>query len=552
LLPRKALIGAPDETMVDTVMAGMRARNVLMVYPRFVADSFFNFRAACEAIGRRSAAAPLGLITVAALLPPEWSVRFLDRNVEELTERDLAWADLVMTGGMIVQQRDTLDIVRMCRARAIPVAVGGPDATSSPHVYRDADFQVIGEAEDIMADFAAAVDGGAEHGVFEAAKFQIDVGKSPIPRFDLLKLENYVSVGVQFSRGCPFTCEFCDIIELYGRVPRTKTNDQMLAELDALYRLGWRGMVEFVDDNLIGNKKALKKFLPELARWLQARGYPFEFATEASINLADDDELLDLLRQANFFTVFVGIESPDTDTLIAARKKQNTGRSIVESIHKIYAAGIFVSAGFIVGFDTEDSSVSSEMVALIEDAALPVCMVALLSALPSTQLTRRLAKEGRLHRDYEIMHFSNLNFTLNFETRRPAVEVMRDCQAVIRRIYDAPSYFARVRRLARTLDCRGRRARTPIRRDLYEASRLVWHAMVRDTAMRAEVWRTVADCLRHNPRSLRAVLKLSLVYLHLGPFSRYAVNVLDQRMASDAGPRQQSVMARQLQAVAPV
>jgi radical SAM superfamily enzyme YgiQ (UPF0313 family) len=552
LLPRKALIGAPDETMVDTVMAGMRARNVLMVYPRFVADSFFNFRAACEAIGRRSAAAPLGLITVAALLPPEWSVRFLDRNVEELTERDLAWADLVMTGGMIVQQRDTLDIVRMCRARATPVAVGGPDATSSPHVYRDADFQVIGEAEDIMADFVAAVDGGAERGVFEAAKFQIDVGKSPIPRFDLLKLENYVSVGVQFSRGCPFTCEFCDIIELYGRVPRTKTNDQMLAELDALYRLGWRGMVEFVDDNLIGNKKALKKFLPELARWLQARGYPFEFATEASINLADDDKLLDLLRQANFFTVFVGIESPDTDTLIAARKKQNTGRSIVESIHKIYAAGIFVSAGFIVGFDTEDSSVSSEMVALIEDAALPVCMVALLSALPSTQLTRRLAKEGRLHRDYEIMHFSNLNFTLNFETRRPAVEVMRDCQAVIRRIYDAPSYFARVRRLARTLDCRGRRARTPIRRDLYEASRLVWHAMVRDTAMRAEVWRTVADCLWHNPRSLRAVLKLSLVYLHLGPFSRYAVNVLDQRMASDAGPRQQSVMARQLQAVAPV
>ena len=538
--------------MVDTVMAGMRARNVLMVYPRFVADSFFNFRAACEAIGRRSAAAPLGLITVAALLPPEWSVRFLDRNVEELTERDLAWADLVMTGGMIVQQRDTLDIVRMCRARAIPVAVGGPDATSSPHVYRDADFQVIGEAEDIMADFVAAVDGGAERGVFEAAKFQIDVGKSPIPRFDLLKLENYVSVGVQFSRGCPFTCEFCDIIELYGRVPRTKTNDQMLAELDALYRLGWRGMVEFVDDNLIGNKKALKKFLPELARWLQARGYPFEFATEASINLADDDKLLDLLRQANFFTVFVGIESPDTDTLIAARKKQNTGRSIVESIHKIYAAGIFVSAGFIVGFDTEDSSVSSEMVALIEDAALPVCMVALLSALPSTQLTRRLAKEGRLHRDYEIMHFSNLNFTLNFETRRPAVEVMRDCQAVIRRIYDAPSYFARVRRLTRALDCRGRRARTPIRRDLYEASRLVWHAMVRDAAMRAEVWRTVVDCLWHNPRSLRAVLKLSLVYLHLGPFSRYAVNVLDQRMASDAGPRQRSVMARQLRPVAPV
>lgn len=533
-------------------MAGMRGRNVLMVYPRFVADSFFNFRAACEAIGRRCGAAPLGLITVAALLPPEWSVRFHDRNVDELTERDLEWADLVMTGGMIVQQRDTLDIVKICRARGIPVAVGGPDATSSAHVYREADFQVIGEAEDIMADFVAAVEGGAEHGVFEAVKFQIDVRKSPIPRFDLLKLENYLSVGVQFSRGCPFTCEFCDIIELYGRVPRTKTNAQMLAELDALYRLGWRGIVEFVDDNLIGNKKALKKFLPELARWLHARGYPFEFATEASINMADDDELLQLLRQANFFTVFVGIESPNTDTLIAARKKQNTGRSISESIHKIYAAGIFVSAGFVVGFDTEDGSVTGAIVALIEDAALPVCMVALLSALPNTQLTRRLAKEGRLHRDYEIIHFSNLNFTLNFETRRSAIEVMRDCQAVIRQIYDAPSYFGRVRRLARTLNCHGRRTRIPIRRELREASRLIWHTMVRDATMRTEVWRTVIDCLWHNPRSLRAVLKLSLVYLHLGPFSRYAVNVLEEHIASDAGPQQRSAMARKPLPVAPL
>ena len=345
---------------------------------------------------------------------------------------------------------------------------------------------------------------------------------------------------MQFSRGCPFTCEFCDIIELYGRVPRTKTNDQMLAELDGLYRLGWRGMVEFVDDNLIGNKKALKKFLPELARWLQVRGYPFEFATEASINLADDDELLDLLQQANFFTVFVGIESPDTDTLIAAGKKQNTRRSIAESVHKIHAAGIFVSAGFIVGFDTEHGGVANAMVTLIEDAALPVCMVALLSALPNTQLTRRLAKEGRLHGDYEIMHFSNLNFTLNFETRRPAIEVMRDCQAVIGRIYDTPSYFGRVRRLARALDCRGRRARTPIRRDLYDAARLAWHTMVRDTSMRSEVWKTVVDCLWHNPRSLRAVLKLSLVYLHRGPSSRYAVNVLDQRMACDAGRRSEA------------
>ena len=202
---------------------------------------------------------------------------------------------------------------------------------------------------------------------------------------------------MQFSRGCPFTCEFCDIIELYGRVPRTKTNAQMLAELDGLYALGYRGHVDFVDDNLIGNKKAVKAFLPELARWLEEHDYPFEFTTEASLNLADDDELLRLMSEANFFGVFVGIESPDPETLVAMRKKQNTRRNIAESIHRIYAAGMFVTAGFIVGFDSEKASIADAMIELIEDAAIPVAMVGLLYALPNTQLTRRLAKEGRLH-----------------------------------------------------------------------------------------------------------------------------------------------------------
>jgi radical SAM superfamily enzyme YgiQ (UPF0313 family) len=260
-------------------MTEMGQRHVLLLYPRFVTGTFWNYQATCEAVGRRCPASPLGLITMAALLPPEWSLRLLDRNAEALKETDLEWADLVMTGGMIAQQSDTLEVIRMCRARGIPVAVGGPDVTSSPHVYREADFQVRGEVEDIMRKFVAAVEQGAEAGEFEAEKFQVDVSRSPIPRFDLLKFEHYLQIGVQFSRGCPFTCEFCDIIELYGRVPRAKTNEQMLAELDALYRLGWRGHVDFVDDNLIGNKKALKKFLPELTGWLRTRNYPFEFST---------------------------------------------------------------------------------------------------------------------------------------------------------------------------------------------------------------------------------------------------------------------------------
>lgn len=247
------------------------------------------------------------------------------------------------------------------------------------------------------------------------------------PRFDLLNFKDYVQIGVQYSRGCPFTCEFCDIIELYGRVPRTKTNEQMLAELDRLYELGYRGHVDFVDDNLIGNKRAVKGFLPELAKWQKERSYPFEMSTEASLNLADDEALLKMMQQAGYFSVFIGIESPDPEVLVATRKKQNTRRDIAKSVHKIYDAGIFVLAGFIVGFDEESDKVADEISALIEEAAIPVAMTGLLYALPNTQLTRRLAKEGRLHADFatddpDTEHGDQCTAGLNFTTVRPRTD----------------------------------------------------------------------------------------------------------------------------------
>src|SRR5262249_39411694 len=312
-----------------------RAYNVLLIYPRFAADTFWNYAATCELFGARYPAAPLGLITVAALLPSTWSARLVDRNTEDLSDDDLEWADLVMTGGMLPQHSDLIEIIELCNTRGKPVAIGGPAVTSSPHLYRKANFRVLGEAEGIIDKFLEAWEAGAREGLFEAEKFQVDVTKTPIPRFDLLKFENYLHIGVQFSRGCPFTCEFCDIIELYGRVPRAKTNAQMLKELDALHALGYRGHVDFVDDNLIGNKKAVKAFLPHLRTWLEDKDYPFEFTTEASINLADDGELLKLMNEANFAGLFVGIESPDPETLVLMRKKQNTRRNIAESIHKI-------------------------------------------------------------------------------------------------------------------------------------------------------------------------------------------------------------------------
>src|SRR6516225_8169217 len=406
-----------------------KACNALLIYPRFDADTFWNFKRTAEVFGAKYPASPLGLITLAALLPHSWSLRLVNRNTEDLSDDDLEWADLVLTGGMLPQQSDTLDIIDLCRARRKPVVIGGPAVTSSPHLYKTANFRVLGEAEGIIDKFVAAWEAGASDGLFEAEKFQVDVTKSPIPRFDLLKFDDYLHIGVQFSRGCPFTCEFCDIIELYGRVPRAKTNAQMLAELDKLYRRGYRGHVDFVDDNLIGNKKAVKALLLELAQWLQERDYPFEFTTEASINLADDAVLLELMERANFVGVFVGIESPDTATLIAMRKKQNTRRSIAQSIHTIYAYGLFVTAGFIIGFDSETESAAEAMIDLIEEAAIPVCMVGLLYALPNTQLARRLEREGRLFPHPErkdLKTADQCTMGLNFKTLRPRQEVLAD------------------------------------------------------------------------------------------------------------------------------
>src|SRR5438045_5415598 len=263
---------------------------------------------------------------------------------------------MVMTGGMLFQQADALKIIDMAQALGKPVIVGGPDVSSHQNVYARADIRVIGEAEGIIEEFIAAWERGERSGLFEAPKFKLDVTKTPIPRFDLLKFEHYLYIGLQFSRGCPFTCEFCDIIELYGRVPRTKTNAQMLAELDALYQLGYRGHVDFVDDNLIGNKKAVKQSLPELRGWLERNDHPFEFSTEASLNLSDDDELLALMRDANFFAVFVGIESPDEETLKQMRKKQNTRRNIPDIINRNDAHEMIARPGYIVDVHHEKAS----------------------------------------------------------------------------------------------------------------------------------------------------------------------------------------------------
>src|SRR5271170_6944661 len=506
-----------------------------MTYPRFGAGTFWNFAAACELFNAHYPTPPLGLITVAALLPPEWTVRLVDRNTETLSDDDLAWADLVMTGGMLPQYFDTIAVIDLCRSRQKPVVVGGPGVTSVPHLYSKANFQVLGEAEGILDKFIAAWNAGATEGVFEAEKFQVDVTKSPVPRFDLLKVEHYLYIGVQFSRGCPFTCEFCDIIELYGRVPRAKTNAQMLNELETLYALGYRGHVDFVDDNLIGNKKAVKLFLPELKGWLERHDYSFEFTTEASLNLADDDDLLRLMNEANFAGVFVGIESPDSATLVAMRKKQNTRRNIAQSVHRIYAAGLYVTAGFIVGFDSEKGSVADPIVQLIEEAAIPVCMVGLLYALPNTQLTRRLASEGRLHDDLlwdPAAGMDQCTQGLNFDTLRPRSEILSDYKRVLEKVYDPVAYAGRLQRLERLLGNSNpnRQVRANHARSRLGGLEIVHRIVSRLPGAQDTFKRTIIQSAATNPQRLRVIVLLSAFYLHLGPFSRHVIRQIERKL----------------------
>lgn len=477
------------------------------------------------------------------MLPPAWRIGLINANCEPLTDAAIRAADLVMTGGMLPQEPDCLDIIERCRALGTPVCVGGPAPTSTPEVYHRADFVVAGEAEGILPDFVAAWERGERRGRFTAAKFTADVTTSPIPRFDLLTFRHYLYIGVQFSRGCPFTCEFCDIIELYGRSPRTKTAPQMLAELERLYALGYRGHVDFVDDNLIGNKKAIKLFLPHLIAWQEAHGYPFKFSTEASLNLADDDELLELMRRANFFALFTGIETPDEATLIQTQKKQNTRRSIAESVHKLYGAGMFVTAGFIVGFDSEKDSITRAMATCIADTGIPIAMVGLLFALPNTQLSRRLRREGRLYANYaETTADQGDQCTqgLNFVTLRPQRDVLADYRGVLEQVYAPEAFFARVREVGRRLD-RPRFAAQRIRwgavaKDLASLTRIMGRITLRRPDLAKHAWRVFAETARRNPAALEAVVTNIVIYLHVYPFSRYVMREIDARLAAlDAG-----------------
>lgn len=412
----------------------------LLLWP-VMPNSFWSYQETLDLAGLRSTNPPLGLITVAALLPNDWEIRFVDRNVRYETDADWEWCDLVVISAMIIQKKDFRELIQKGVAQGKKVAVGGPYPTSVPEYALEsgAQYLILDEGECTIPLFLEALKRGEPSGIFRSAE-KPDVTQTPIARYDLLDLNAYFAITLQFSRGCPFQCEFCDIINLYGRKPRTKTPEQMLAEFEALYNLGWRSYVFVVDDNFIGNSRNAKVFLRALIPWMEQHQYPFALITEASLNLAEDDELIELMVKAGFFLIFMGIETPDTDSLVGIHKMQNTRRSLIEACHKITRAGLQIMSGFIIGFDNERAGAGRRIREFIEETGIPQGQFSLLQALQNTEMWNRLQKEGRLVDGLGTIHQGAL---MNFIPTRPVAEITEEYIDAFWQIYEPMPYLKR-------------------------------------------------------------------------------------------------------------
>jgi len=483
---------------------------VLLVYPEFP-ETYWSFKHALSFEGKRSAFPPLGLMTVSAMLPDSWERRLVDMNVQQLKPADIQWADVVFASAMLVQKDSLKQVVKLCNAAGKRVAVGGPYVTTTLEELKGADHVVLGEAEETLPLFIRDLERGEAKPVYNAPE-RPSMALSPIPDFKLTDMKRYSAMSVQYSRGCPFQCEFCDIIEIYGRVPRTKSNEQMLLELDALRDSGWRGTVFVVDDNFIGNKRNVKRFLPDLAAWQDRNGRPFSFITEASVNLADDEKLLDLMRQAGFNRAFLGIETPVDESLKEAHKEQNMKHDLLESVKKIQSYGIEVMAGFIVGFDNDPEDIFERMIHFIRESAIPLAMVGLLTALPNTQLWRRLSGEGRLLGESAG---NNTHSDLNFVPRMDSTRLVEGYKTILRSIYDAREYYDRALECLKRVSQPGPKSqrRNSLITDVSALTRIMLKLGVRDR-QRFEFWRFVTQTLAHHRGAFADSMRLAAMGYH--------------------------------------
>ena len=418
---------------------------ILLVYPKYP-ETFWSFKYALKFISRKASLPPLGLLTVAAMLPPDWEVRLVDKNVRKLRDADLLWADYVFLSAMSIQRASTESVIRRCKALGVKMIAGGPLFTSLPEDFNDIDHLVLNEAEITLPLFLADLKQGRAHHIYTSPDWA-DLSTTPVPRFDLLNRKRYASMNIQYSRGCPFDCDFCNITVLYGRTPRTKEVSQVLAELDSIYVRGWRGSVFIVDDNFIGNKGKLKReVLPAIIAWMEKRKYPFTLYTEASINLADDDELMRLMVRAGFDQVFIGIESPHDESLAECSKLQNRNRDLVACVKKIQQAGMEVQAGFIVGFDKDPATIFNRLIEFIQESGIVTAMVGLLNAPNGTKLYHRMKQEGRL---LNAQTGDNTDFSINFVPKMSTEALLTGYNTILKTIYSPKHYYARIKTFLR-------------------------------------------------------------------------------------------------------
>jgi radical SAM superfamily enzyme YgiQ (UPF0313 family) len=418
--------------------------NVLFIYPKFP-DTFWSFKDALKFIRRKAANPPLGLLTVAAMMPGEFQRRLVDVNVEDLTEDDLSWADMAFIGGMSVQRDSAREIIARCKEAGLRIVGGGPLFTSEYEHFEDVDHFVMNEAELTLPPFLADLDKGCARRVYKTTEF-CDIRRTPAPMWELMDLKRYASMSIQFSRGCPFNCEFCNVTTLFGHRVRIKTAEQVLAELDDLYSIGWRGQVFFVDDNFIGNKAYLKaRLLPALIQWQKGRKQ-IPFNTEASVNLADDKLLMEMMVNAGFDSVFIGIETPNEKSLTECNKQQNKNRDLIECVRIIQHAGLQVQGGFIVGFDSDTPSIFQRQIEFIQSSGIVTAMVGLLNAPIGTRLYERLKNEGRLS---GLMSGDNVDGTTNILPKMGLDTLREGYKNMMLQIYSPKHYYKRAKTFLR-------------------------------------------------------------------------------------------------------
>ncbi|MCK9419974.1 MAG: B12-binding domain-containing radical SAM protein [Nitrospirae bacterium] len=419
----------------------------LLIYPEFP-DTFWSFRYALKFIRKKASSPPLGLLTIAAMLPAAWEQRLVDMNVERLDDGDLSWADLVFVSAMSVQKESVQGVIARCKAAGVTTVAGGPLFTNAPEAFGTVDHLVLNEAEITLPRFLEDLHNGVAGRFYTTDQDQwAEIRKTPIPLWGLVNMKHYASINIQYSRGCPFNCEFCDITLLCGRTPRTKDKDQIIRELESVYASGFRGQVFFVDDNFIGNKKKLKEeVLPAIIEWMELRRHPFSFNTQASIELSDHKDLMEMMVKAGFDVVFVGIETPHEQSLAECGKFQNKNRDLLASVRNIQKAGLEVQGGFIVGFDNDPLTIFDTQIRFIQASGVATAMVGILIALPRTKLYERLKKEGRLR---EETSGNNTDFETNFVPRMDYDLLISGYKKVLGTLYAPKYYYKRVRTFLR-------------------------------------------------------------------------------------------------------